>query len=86
VILVREEKSDGNAKGKRRVRGMENGSIDGERKVIGTYEGRGKEEEESAMEVRVARDERGAKSERERRRREFTKGGTSEGTRKTGAN
>lgn len=34
MILVGEEKSDGNAKGKRRrVRGMENGSIDRERKV-----------------------------------------------------
>jgi len=82
-MLEREEKSDGNAKGKRRERGMENGSIGGERKVIGTYEGREKEEEESAMEVRVARDERDAKSERERRRRESTKGGTSGGARKS---
>lgn len=32
-MLGREEKSDGNAKGKRRARGMENGSIDRERKV-----------------------------------------------------
>ena len=86
MMLVREEKSDGNVNGKRRVIGMENGSIDGERKVIGTYKGRGKEEEESAMEVRVARDERAAKSKRERRRRESTKGGTSESARKTGAN
>lgn len=32
-MLVRGEKSDGNAKGKSRTRGMENGGIDRERKV-----------------------------------------------------
>lgn len=35
MILVREGKSDRSAKGKRRVKGMENGSIDRERKVNG---------------------------------------------------
>lgn len=38
------------------------------------------------MEVRVAGDERDAEFERERRRGESAKGGTSGGARKTGAN
>lgn len=38
------------------------------------------------MEVRVARDERDAEFERERKRGESAKGGTSGGARKIGAN